>query len=293
MAKILKFQTLEDAGKASVNSIFPERQLLLFSELSHAEEKIVMIGEAKYWATLTHSDKPRIEFTSVFEKRFERILEAAGDFREEIDIAYGYAEAGYTDPDCGVICLANWNNKDRWDAYQQKRVVTDSTPSRIAKLLEKIGVELEWSDEWSSCPDCGKIFRNNADSLSWSPSYAVTDDAISCANCWKDAPSDLLDHLHGNSEGLDIDVELGEAGYVEIHEADSFQWDKTKKYWKKALKALEIESYIFFNPTNTLWIHRDECLGKANFIRAKLDERSPDFSDNIQDLYEALKPEEG
>jgi len=85
----------------------------------------------------------------------------------------GYAEPGYDDKEC--VATGNWNALGNKTMSERMRQL----PERLAKLFERIGVECEWSDEWSTCDECGKFVRTSPDSHSWSPSYVVATDADS------------------------------------------------------------------------------------------------------------------
>ena len=86
----------------------------------------------------------------------QRILDAAKthdeNFVDSIEWYNGYADG--TEAPNG-IAVANWNNPDRYDAGTKTRVKTGDIPERVAKLLEHIGVECDWSDTTSRCEDCG------------------------------------------------------------------------------------------------------------------------------------------
>jgi hypothetical protein len=89
---------------------------------------------------------------SVLEKA-QRIIDAGNNVAtrsqsqiEGIQLFEGYAEPGYRDPKSGLIALGDWN---RVTEYQGGKFVTlDDTPVRVAELLEHLGVDLGWSDEW-------------------------------------------------------------------------------------------------------------------------------------------------
>lgn len=141
-------------------------------------------------------------------ERVERIIEAGrssaktSEGRSQVDsitiATEGYAEPGYDDPRSGVIAFGNWNDISRYDG--QKFHVIDDTPGRVASLLEKLGVELDWSDEWTICEGCHKAVRTQANSYRWRASYA--DDgcgSILCHECIKADPTDYLQSLEGDS----------------------------------------------------------------------------------------------
>ena len=81
--------------------------------------------------------------------------------------ATAYAEPGYSEPNKGII-FDNWNY----------------IPSKLQDFLESIGFELEWSDEWSTCSDCGKALRTQPDSYAWQPHYVTLNDCEEiCLDC--------------------------------------------------------------------------------------------------------------
>ena len=73
---------------------------------------------------------------------------------EDMSYSSEYAEPGYTQPKKGIL-FSDWNY----------------LPRGIGDLLSRMGYELEWEDEWTTCSDCGKALRTSADSYSWQPSY--------------------------------------------------------------------------------------------------------------------------
>lgn len=91
---------------------------------------------------------------------------------ENMGYAASYAEPGYEQPKRGIL-LANWNR----------------LPSKLTDVLERAGYSIEWSDEWSVC-DCGKAFRTEPDSHSWTPAYTERDGELLCREC---APDDTDD----------------------------------------------------------------------------------------------------
>lgn len=69
-----------------------------------------------------------------------------------------YGEPGYTDP-AHSICFANWND----------------VPQLFQDYLEKIGCELEWSDEWMIDYNNDKAYRTSPDSYDWECQVALDD----------------------------------------------------------------------------------------------------------------------
>lgn len=118
-----------------------------------------------------------------------------GEPLEGIDRAEGYSEPGYDDPRKGVL-LANWNQY----------------PGRLIDLLEKQGYAIEWSDEWATCDDCGKLVRTSANSYDWQPSYTLVDDcSVVCKDCI-DA-EDYLKSIENNPQVCNVFAHIDPADY--------------------------------------------------------------------------------
>jgi hypothetical protein len=182
----------------------------------------------------------------------------------------GYAEPGYTDPEGGLIAFGDWNEVSHWDAGQRKFVVDDDAPVRVAKLLEAGGVELEWSDEWTTCDHCGKALRTKADSYSWKRYYADLDSGIACGDCIKDDPAEYLKSLEGQENScLTIDIDLEQHGYVLLEQGYEHGWyggqDADPRLIARALKDQGVERFVFeldrvgqFDLAFSVFVHRDQ-----------------------------------
>jgi len=112
---------------------------------------------------------------------------------DEITIHFGgpdgvYAGEGHND---SVECAAtgNWNELNTYDREQCRYVAIPGgdIPVRLGKVLEKLGVECEWSDEWDTCCECGRLLRTNPDCYSWKPFYADTNNGRVCFDCKPEA----------------------------------------------------------------------------------------------------------
>lgn len=212
-------------------------------------------------------------------ERVERIIEAGrssaktSEGRSQIDsitiATEGYTEPGYDDPRSGIIAFGNWNNVTRYDGH--KFHVIDDAPGRVASLLEKLGVELDWSDEWTICEGCHKAVRTQANSYRWRASYA--DDgcgSILCHECINADPTDYLQSLEGDGRRcVTIDLDLEAAGYKLL--AGDFenglyggQADRPELI-AEALREQGVERFIFhldstgqFDLSFSVWVHEDE-----------------------------------
>lgn len=294
---ILTFKSLDEA-EAAVSSIFPSvRQLLLPGFERCTEVRGIRVSKEPkdegddqavidYWARLICKEdgSTEVEFVNVIQARFERIMEAAGDFADEIEVNYeGYAEAGYKDPACGIICLADWNDKSRYDRTTKTCITYDKTPSRVAKLLEKLGVEIEWSDEWITCENCHKLIRTNPDCMSWTPSYAFIGDCTClCKNCIGEDPDDYFEQNSGSSVGIELDLDPEEHGYVQIYDGVQSERD----WIAKTLKAAGVEDFLL-TTSGECYLPKS-YRGRIREIQALLENREPDLSDHLIDLTDAL-----
>src|SRR5262249_6152278 len=117
---------------------------------------------------------------------------------ENVTLATDYAEPGYSTRN-GLVAFGNWNTIDgEWDARTHNRPLIDGIPKRLCDALEKIGADIEWSDEWKLCDGCQKPVRTKADSYSWQRSYIEKGDKIVCLECL-----DPVEHLKALEGGDD------------------------------------------------------------------------------------------
>ena len=119
----------------------------------------------------------------------ERASESKGGYQwqvrsmlQDMQLHYnGYGEPGYNDPESGIVATGNWN--DITNYVDGVRFTLSDIPSRIGNLFEKLGIPIEWSDEWTSCSHCGKLVRTEPDSMSWRPAYTMGEGEIWCKEC--------------------------------------------------------------------------------------------------------------
>jgi len=135
----------------------------------------------------------------------------------ELEWAPGYAEPGYDEPESGIL-FANWNPQSFGDFNTGKGRV-ESFCSRLGALIEKAeaGYALEWSDEWTTCCDCGKAVRTSPDSYSWAPSYMLVNECEPvCHDCLD--PNTIEDEIKNNPDRCDVcDINWEERGWVKFN----------------------------------------------------------------------------
>jgi hypothetical protein len=101
--------------------------------------------------------------------------------------AEGYADG--TEAPKG-IAYGDWNDDDTYSKEKGMRVKTSNLPSRLCRIFERMGVEIEWDDMVSTCDDCGLLIRTEPDCYSWAPDFIVGDGFLKCMKCAKN-DSDL------------------------------------------------------------------------------------------------------
>lgn len=130
----------------------------------------------------------------------ERILETGADLQWCAE----YAEPGYAAP-AGGILFANWNGKKL---------------SQLARVIDKCGVPIttEWSDEWSTCEDCGRAVRTSPDSYAWLAKFVILDGcSLVCHKCVLDNMDVYEEHLLNDPWRADVlDVDWSARGFVKL-----------------------------------------------------------------------------
>jgi hypothetical protein len=128
------------------------------------------------------------------------ILTDAFDTGEITNIADDYCEPGYTLPEGRKgVAFGDWNGK----RY------------RLANILDRMGYEVEWLDEWTACQHCYNAFRTQPDSYSWKMHGAYLEDACEmiCGDCLVKNPEWLTDEIMNNPrraitiDGIDLAAE--------------------------------------------------------------------------------------
>lgn len=194
---------------------------------------------------------------------------------QDIQIHSGYAEPAY---DSELVATGNWNNVTKWDRNTNTSIIVDSTISRVAALLEKMGFNLEWSDEWATCSDCCKLVRTSPDSYGWQPSYTINDGKITCKNCLN--PETHLLNLEGNERAANQieSINPEDYGYIKLDDYEHGWYpgqNASPKLIAAALREQNVSRFIFnvdsvgqFDQHFSVWVHESEIhlLDEADFF---------------------------
>jgi len=114
--------------------------------------------------------------------KLERLIECC-EKRTHRDFSWAsdYAEPGYHAPEKGIV-FGNWNPSCGFSGKTKAEQTRDPV-SKLARVLEGNGFELEWEDQWITCCDCGKAVRTLGDCYGWTSYYRVVDECEVCLNC--------------------------------------------------------------------------------------------------------------
>jgi len=195
------------------------------------------------------------------------------------DVAEEYGEPGYSLPEGGKgIIFSNWNTiRERGQKEDGTWGLTgkeDDTPERVGKLLERLGWDTEWSDEWTTC-DCGKAVRTSPDSYSWLPSFVLGNGEILCKDCALEDPGDYVSGylLNSTSKADTFGIDLSGLGFRKLEdESRESGWHEgqTDDPEKVAELVPEGQDYVFqldeqsqFYCRWSCWIRPDDAQGES------------------------------
>lgn len=121
-----------------------------------------------------------------------------------------------------VIVDSN-SDEDKFEAFVKETIEIEDS---VEKDLE---IEIVYSDEYTTCSDCGKVIRTSPDSYGWQPDFYVGDGFIACGECFR-GQSDYQEHYlqerinnpKNAVNGLITEENLEEIGFVRLNK-ESFE----------------------------------------------------------------------
>ena len=178
--------------------------------------------------------------------------------------AHDYAEPGYSLGEGKIgILFADWNDPSHWG----QSVITSKIMSRLVRVAERAGFEIEWCDEWSTCKECGKAYRITADSYCWKPSHDTNGICIECID-----PVDYLHNLENNPTTCNTLDHINplDHDYILAKEDMANGWyggqNDDPKVVAKSLRSLGITRFLFsltdigqFDSHFSVYVHIDEA----------------------------------
>lgn len=170
-----------------------------------------------------------------------------------------------------LIATGNWNKIYQYDSTlpTQQRVVSD-LPVRVGDLFEKMGIEIEWSDEWTECSECHGLIRVHPDSFSWKPQYKYIDGYV-CHDCLAKDPEDYLSSLEDNPDDAHTidEIDPADHGYVKFNDESYYTGyngtGPVPSVLSEYMHSRGVYRYLFmvdsneqFNMSWSVYVHRDE-----------------------------------
>lgn len=178
-----------------------------------------------------------MDTTRTTAERAARLIRAVcgedyGDGYTVTDVAHDYAEPGYrlTTPG-GVVVFGNWNPA-RWPRDGEPALtLAERAPDRLAAALENIGADVEWCDEWTTCAECYRALRTEADSYRWTMYGAWIDDhGYVCSDCLREDLDQSLEDVGAPNNAryaltFVTGAELAAAGWTQWEAGDAHQYE--------------------------------------------------------------------
>lgn len=78
-----------------------------------------------------------------------------------------------------------------------------------------------FSDEYTTCDECGDIIRTSATHYGWKPDYWINNGSICCGKCIRNYPEEYIEHLTNNYHAANTILNseaLEEYGYIKLPE---------------------------------------------------------------------------
>lgn len=121
-----------------------------------------------------------------------------------------------------VWVAGDWNDKTRYESGEW--ITLSDMPSRLGNALERIGVEIYWYDEVSTCCECYRLVQTQPTHNGWQPEFISTDNGIVCVDCVNKYPEDYISEYFENNPDNAItcisEKTLSELGWT-IYTGDS------------------------------------------------------------------------
>ena len=146
---------------------------------------------------------------------------------EEIIFSRGWAN-GYSENPKNGILLADWN-------YMSQKV---------QELLERAGYEIEWSENYELCDNCGLAIRTTHDNYCWQPEFIRTaEDGIYCNDCAAPYIPEYLESLENRYKMAlnNYAINPADYGYTELQSGFENGWYGRNDEPKEILRSLQKE----------------------------------------------------
>ena len=160
---------------------------------------------------------------------YEKLEQAIEKYTYLDDYCNEYAEPGYTkDLEDSPIYFANWNP------------IGEKSP-KLMDFIEK-HVNIEWSDEWATCRECGKAVRTQGNCWGWTAYYHVFNECeLICGDCIQENHQDeYLESLYGNYKNFNRFFCLTELGFENLNGVFENGWYHVNDDPEEIMKAFRL-----------------------------------------------------
>lgn len=156
--------------------------------------------------------------------------------------------------DSPIMCGDEEKSFYIFNGWDEINYITNTLDCSIEEfILETCGDEDNWgfSDEYTTCSDCGYIIRTSPTSYSWTPDYILRDGEILCTDCSKNRIEEIVDEDYCNNPSTAITCfekkELMDLGFKLLDTEYENGWYGTTDNPKEILNELnkEYEDVIF------------------------------------------------
>lgn len=118
-----------------------------------------------------------------------------------------------------------------------------------------LGCEWGFSDEYTTCDDCGNIIRTSPDSYHWQPDFYIGDGFIVCNRCFNDSEdyqeeylADKINNPKQAVNGLMTEEQIEELGFKKLNSEYEYGWYNVNHDPEKIYEALskDFEEILFY-----------------------------------------------
>jgi hypothetical protein len=130
-----------------------------------------------------------------------------------------------------------------WSDHDAIEKATELTMEQVAEILTGDSDNWGFSDEYTTCSECGGLIKTSPDSYSWTPDFAIVNECeLLCGDCIRTSPDSYLQDLINNATRANTvlnDEQLEEAGFKQITEEYEAGWYGRFDDPKQVLQHLE------------------------------------------------------
>lgn len=173
------------------------------------------MADALYMHThsLTHTDTYRRVLAALFALG----VDPFDGYAPVYDIYSGYASGDHD----AVVVAGNWNAPrdapTEWAAEH---------PSRVASVLESIGADVVWHDEYVGCSECYRAIRTTPNCYGDRPAFSWIDSEPVCAECIRENLAAYIDHYVNNAAtAFTFPADLASLGFVQWEPSDPHTYE--------------------------------------------------------------------